>query len=131
MKEKFSKRVQSIIKQSKEEAIQLGHSYVGSEHILLSLLKSDSGLGKKVFHIYNIDINQIINSINNKIKTSGGTLNLGHLPLTRRAERILRNSYNEASIRGDTVSDDEHLLLAMLREPDGVASKVLKSFFRL
>ena len=128
MKEKFSKRVQSIIKQSKEEAIQLGHSYVGSEHILLGLLKSDSGLGKKVFDIYNIDINQIINSINNKIKTSAGTLNLGHLPLTRRAERILRNSYNEASIRGDTVSDDEHLLLAMLREPDGVASNVLKSF---
>ena len=128
MKEKFSKRVQSIIKQSKEEAIQLGHSYVGSEHILLGLLKIDSGFGKKIFDIYNIDIDEIISSIKNMIKTSGGTLNLGHLPLTRRAERILRNSYDEASIRGDSVSDDEHLLLAMLREPDGVASKVLKSF---
>ena len=70
----------------------------------------------------------MINSINNRIKTSGGTLNLGHLPLTRRAERILRNSYNEASSRGDSISDDEHLLLAMLKEPEGVASRVLKSF---
>ena len=52
MKEKFSKRVQSIIKQSKEEAIELGHSYVGSEHILLGLLKINSGKGKKILDIF-------------------------------------------------------------------------------
>ena len=128
MKEKFSKRVQSIIKRSKEEAIELGHSYVGSEHILLGLLKVNSGKGKKILDIFNININEMINSINTRIKTSGGTLNLGHLPLTRRAERILRNSYNEASSRGDSISDDIHLLLAMLKEPEGIASRVLKSF---
>ena len=128
MKEKFSKRVQSIIKQSKEEAIELGHSYVGSEHILLGLLKVNSGKGKKILDIFNINIKEMINSINTRIKTSGGTLNLGHLPLTRRAERILRNSYNEASSRGDSISDDIHLLLAMLKEPEGIASSVLKSF---
>ena len=128
MKEKFSKRVQSIIKQSKEEAIELGHSYVGSEHILLGLLKVNSGKVKKILDIFSININEMINSINNRIKTSGGTLNLGHLPLTRRAERILRNSYNEASSRGDSISDDVHLLLAMLKEPEGIASRVLKSF---
>ena len=128
MKEKFSKRVQSIIKQSKEEAIELGHSYVGSEHILLGLLKVNSGKGKKILDLFNINIKEMINSINTRIKTSGGTLNLGHLPLTRRAERILRNSYNEASSRGDSTSDDIHLLLAMLKEPEGIASSVLKSF---
>ncbi len=128
MKEKFSERVQSIIKQSKEEAIELGHSYVGSEHILLGLLKINSGKGKKILNMFNVDVNKMINSINTRIKTSGGTLNLGHLPLTRRAERILRNSYNEASIRGGSISDDEHLLLAMLKEPEGVASRVLKAF---
>ena len=57
MKEKFSKRVQSIIKKSKEEAIELGHSYVGSEHILLGLLKVNSGKGKKILDIFNININ--------------------------------------------------------------------------
>ena len=128
MKEKFSKRVQSIIKKSKEEAIELGHSYVGSEHILLGLLKVNSGKGKKILDIFNININEMINLINSKIKTSGGTLNLGHLPLTRRAERILRNSYHEASNRGESISDDVHLLLAMLKEPEGIASRVLKSF---
>ena len=55
MKEKFSKRVQSIIKQSKEEAIELGHSYVGSEHILLGLLKVSSGKGKKILDIFNVN----------------------------------------------------------------------------
>ena len=48
--------------------------------------------------MFNININKMINSIISRIKTSGGTLNLGHLPLTQGAERILRNSYNEASI---------------------------------
>ena len=49
--------------------------------------------------MFNVDINKMIASINKMIKTSGGTINLGHLPLTRRAERILRNSYNEASLK--------------------------------
>ena len=56
MKENFSKRVQRIIKQSKEEAIRLGHSYVGSEHLLLGMLKEDSGLSRKVLDVFDINI---------------------------------------------------------------------------
>ena len=128
MKENFSKRVQLIIKQSKEEAIRLGHSYVGSEHLLLGLLKENSGLGKKVLDVYDIDPNEMVAMIEDMIKTSGGTMTLGHLPLTRRAERILRNAFSEASSRGETMADDEHLLLAMLREKEGIAYEILKSF---
>ena len=128
MKEKFSKRVQTIIKQSKDEAIQLGHSYVGSEHILLGFLKMDSGLGRKILDLYSINIQEMTDSVKNMIKTSGGTITLGHLPLTRRAERIIGNTFNEASTRGSARADDEHLLLAMLKEPEGIASKILKSF---
>ena len=54
MKENFSKRVQHIIKYAKEEAIRLGHSYVGSEHLLLGLLRENSGLSAKIFDIYDI-----------------------------------------------------------------------------
>jgi len=128
MKENFSKRVQLIIKQSKEEAIRLGHSYVGSEHLLLGLLKENSGLGKKVLDVFDIDPNEMVAMIEDMIKTSGGTMTLGHLPLTRRAERILRNAFSEASSRGETLADDEHLLLSMLREKEGIAYEILKSF---
>ncbi|HIC36179.1 MAG TPA: ATP-dependent Clp protease ATP-binding subunit, partial [Candidatus Marinimicrobia bacterium] len=128
MKENFSKRVQLIIKQSKEEAIRLGHSYVGSEHLLLGLLKENSGLGKKVLDVYDIDPNEMVAMIEDMIKTSGGTMTLGHLPLTRRAERILRNAFSEASSRGEIMADDEHLLLSMLREKEGIAYEILKSF---
>ena len=127
MRDNFSKRVQLIIKKSKEEAIRLGHSYVGSEHLLLGILKYDSGLTKKLFDIFDIDPNEMVNMIEEMIKSSGGTMTLGHLPLTRRAERILRNAYSEASSRGLSSADDEHLLLAMLKETEGVAFDILKS----
>ena len=128
MKENFSKRVQLIIKQSKEEAIRLGHSYVGSEHLLLGMLKENPGLAKKVLDVYDIDPDEMVAMIEDMIKSSGGTMTLGHLPLTRRAERILRNAFSEASSRGETMADDEHLLLALLRESEGIASDILKSF---
>ena len=60
MKENFSKRVQQIIKNSKEEAIRLGHSYVGSEHLLLGMLKEDTGLSKKVLDVFDIKISEMI-----------------------------------------------------------------------
>jgi len=128
MKENFTKRVQRIIKQSKEEAIRLGHSYVGSEHLLLGLLKGKNGLSKKVLDVYDVDPIEMVAMIEDMIKSAGGTMTLGHLPLTRRAERVLRNAFGEASTRGDTIADDEHLFLAMLKEKEGIACEVLKSF---
>ena len=128
MKENFSKRVQRIIKQSKEEAIRLGHSYVGSEHLLLGLLKVKNGLSKKVLDVYDADPAEMVAMIEDMIKSVGGSMTLGHLPLTRRAERVLRNAFGEASDRGNVVADDEHLFLAMLKEQEGIACEVLKSF---
>jgi len=128
MKQNFSKRVQLIIKKSKEEAIRLGHSYVGSEHLLLGILNYDNGLAKKVLDIFDINPDEMITMIEDMIKSSEGAMTLGHLPLTRRAERILRNAFNEASLRGISLADDEHLLLAMLKESEGIAFDILKSF---
>ena len=128
MKENFSKRVQSIMRYAKEEAIRLGHSYVGSEHLLLGIIKQETGVSHKLFEIYNCDVNGMRSMIEDLIKTSGGTMTLGHLPLTRRAERILRNTYNEATKLNITIADDEHLLLAILREPEGIAYETLNAF---
>ena len=128
MKENFSKRVQNILKKAKEEAIRLGHSYVGSEHILLGLLKEQSGVSHKLLDANGIEYLEMIAMIEDLIKESGGTMTLGHLPLTRRAERVLRNAYSEANSRGCSIADDEHLFLAMLQENEGIAFEVLKTF---
>jgi len=128
MKENFSKRVQSIIKYAKEEAIRLGHSYVGSEHLLLGMIKDSTGLSIKILEIYDCSLADLKAMIEDMIKSSGGTLTLGHLPFTRRAERILRNSYNEAAALGSSVADDEHLLLSMLKETEGIAYEVLNAY---
>ncbi|SVD63710.1 uncharacterized protein METZ01_LOCUS416564, partial [marine metagenome] len=76
----------------------------------------------------NCDLDEMSSMIEDLIKTSGGTMTLGHLPLTRRAERILRNTYNEATKLNVTVADDEHLLLAILRESEGIAFETLNAF---
>ena len=83
MKENFSKRVQSIIKYAKEEAIRLGHSYVGSEHLLLGMIKDSTGLSIKILEIYDFSLADLRTMIEDMIKSSGGTLTLGHLPLTQ------------------------------------------------
>ena len=128
MKENFSKGVQRVLKYAKEEAVRLGHSYVGSEHLLLGMIRLEAGLGVKIMDIYDCNLDDMRAMIEDMIKSSGGTMTLGHLPLTRRAERILRNAYNEAAALGDSVADDEHLLLAMLKETEGIAFEVLNSY---
>lgn len=128
MKENFSKRVQTVMKYAKEEAIQLGHSYVGSEHLLLGLIREGSGKAIQILEELGADLEKMRVMIEDMMKPSGGTMTLGHLPLTRRAERILRNTFTEASNLHASIADDYHLLLAILKENEGVAYEVLTAF---
>ena len=129
MKENFSQTVQKIMKNAKEEAIQLGHSYVGSEHLLLGILREVNCKAKEILEQVISDVEEIRIMIQEMLKTStSGTLTLGHLPLTRRAERILRNTFAEASVLEQKTADDEHLLLAILKEKEGIAIEVLNAF---
>ena len=127
MKKNFSKNLENILKYAKEDAIRLGHSYVGSEHLLIGLLRVESGISSKIFELYDVDNESVIKMIEDIINTSDSTMTLGHLPLTIRAERVLKNAYLEASSRNQSFADNEHLLLAMLREKDGVVFEVLSS----
>lgn len=128
MKENFSKQVQAIVKYAKEEAIQLGHSYVGSEHLLLGIIREGSGKAVAILEDLGCDLEEMRIMIEDMVKPSGGTMTLGHLPLTRRAERILRNTFTEAAGMGSPVAEDQHLLLAILKENEGVAFDVLSAF---
>jgi ATP-dependent Clp protease ATP-binding subunit ClpC len=128
MKNNFSKKLQTILKYAKEDALRLGHSYVGSEHLLIGLLKIKSGISSKIFELYDLDIKSVIKLIEDLISNSKSTMTLGHLPLSLRAERVLKNAYLEATSRSQNIADDEHLLLSMLREKEGVIHEVLSSF---
>ena len=128
MKENFSKRVQSVLKNAKEEAIRMGHSYVGSEHLLLGIIKEAHGRAYDILNSLISSIDELRMEIEEMVKSSGGTMTLGHLPLTRRAERILRTTFNEAKGFNEEVGDDIHLLLALVKETEGVASEVLTHF---
>lgn len=128
MKENFSKRVQNILKSAKEEALRLGHSYVGSEHLLLGLIKEGGGQAYEILTSLAGDIKELRTEIDDMVRSSGGTMTLGHLPLTRRAERILRTAFTEAKSFNEEVGDDIHLLLAIAKETEGVASEVLIHF---
>ncbi|MDG1224217.1 MAG: Clp protease N-terminal domain-containing protein, partial [Candidatus Marinimicrobia bacterium] len=127
MKKNFSKKLQAILKLAKEEAIRLGHSYVGSEHLLIGLLKIKAGISFKIFELYDVNTKSIVKMIEDLISSSESAISLGHLPLSMRAERVLKNAYLEASSRNSNVADDEHLLLSMLREKEGIIYEVLHS----
>ncbi len=128
MKENFSKGVQRVLKFAKEEAVRLGHSYVGSEHILLGIIKDKAGKSANILITIGCDIQEMKAMIEDMVKPSGGTMTLGHLPLTRRAERILRTTFSEAQNFKEDVATQLHLLLALAREDEGLATEVLSSY---
>ena len=128
MKANFHKKLQAVIQLSKEEAIRLGHAYIGSEHLLLGIFRQGDNKVIDILQALNIDPMEIKNHIEEQIRTSGGTMILGTLPFTKRAERILKNTYQEARDLNADVVDVEHLLLAILREQEGIAADMLAQF---
>jgi len=128
MKSNFSKRVQIVLQYAKEEAIRLGHNYIGSEHLLLGLLQDGEGLAIELLEELGIDIEELRQAIEETVDSSSTTITLGHLPLTKRAERILKQTYSEAQDLDSEKIESEHLLLAIANEPDGVAAEVLSNF---
>ena len=128
MKENFSKGVQRILKYAKEEAVRLGHSYVGSEHLLLGIIKDNRGNACSILSSVGCDIKEMKIMIEEMVKPSGGTMTLGHLPLTRRAERVLRTTFSESQLMQIEVASQSHLLLALSKEEEGLASEILVAF---
>jgi len=128
LKANFHKKLQAVIQLSKEEAIRLGHAYIGSEHLLLGIFRQGDNAVVDILNSLNIELTEIKNHIEEQIRTSGGTMILGTLPFTKRAERILKNTYQEARDLNADVVDVEHLLLAILREQEGIAADILAQF---
>jgi len=129
MEAKFSPRVKEVIQYSREEAIRLGHDYIGCEHLLLGIIREGEGKAFKNLLMLDVDALRLKKSIEDSIRsTASKATNLGNIPLTKQAEKALKITYLEAKIFKTDLIGTEHLLLSILRDEDNVASKVLAQY---
>lgn len=128
MRNNFTSRVQKVIRYSKEEAMRLGHDYIGTEHLLLGILKEGEGIAVKILKNINVDLEKLKQRIEEASGPAGGMMTLGNLPLSKRAEKVLKITYLEAKNFKSDIIGTEHLLLSLLKEKEGLAAQVLMSF---
>jgi ATP-dependent Clp protease ATP-binding subunit ClpC len=129
MEAKFSPQVKDVISFSREEALRLGHDYIGAEHLLLGLIREGDGMAIKILRSLGVDTSKLRRSIEDAVRgTSSVTVNLGNIPLTKQAEKVLKITYLEAKIFKSDLIGTEHLLLSILRDDDNIASQILLQF---
>jgi len=128
MRNNFTNRVQKVIRYSKEEAMRLGHDYIGTEHLLLGILKEGEGIAVKILRNLGVDLEKLKHRIEEASGPAGGMMTLGNLPLSKRAEKVLKITYLEAKNFKSDIIGTEHLLLSLLKEKEGLAAQVLMSF---
>ncbi len=128
MPHKFSFRVQQVIRYSREEALRLGHDAIGTEHLLLGILRLGEGMATRIISLLGCDTDDLRETLEETIGSGSTTLKIGEIPLTKRAERVLRASYYESKQYNSEVIGTEHLLLALVKDEDGLASQVLAGF---
>jgi ATP-dependent Clp protease ATP-binding subunit ClpC len=129
MEAKFSPRVKDVISYSREEALRLGHDYIGTEHLLLGLIRDGDGVAIKLLKGLNVDTAKLRRAVEDAVKgTTGTNVHIGSIPLTKQAEKVLKITYLEAKIFKSDVIGTEHLLLSILRDEDNIASQLLLQF---
>jgi ATP-dependent Clp protease ATP-binding subunit ClpC len=128
MRNNFSSRVQMVIQFAREEAMRLGHDYIGTEHLLLGLLREGEGIAAEILKNIGLDLDELRKAIEDTVRSTGETATIGNIPFTKRAEKVLKMSYMEADRYKSDIIGTEHLLLALAKERDGVAAQILMSF---
>ena len=130
MEAKFSNRVKEVISLSREEALRLGHDYIGAEHLLLGMIREGEGVAIGLLKKLGVSLEELRSSVENAIKgtATGNVKNLTNIPLTRQSEKVLKITYLEAKIFKSELIGTEHLLLSILRDEDNVATQILEKF---
>ncbi len=129
MEAKFSPRVKDVITYSREEALRLGHDYIGLEHLMLGIIRDGDGLGIKLLKKNGINLQELRKQIELAIGVSVKKVNnLSNIPLLKQAEKALKLTYLEAKLFKAMEIGTEHLLLCILKDNDNIASKVLARF---
>ncbi|OGU49110.1 MAG: Clp protease ClpC [Ignavibacteria bacterium GWC2_36_12] len=124
----FSDRLQDVIRLSREEALRLGHDYIGTEHLLLGIIREGQGVAVRILRNLDCDLIKLKKAIEDTVRTSGGTLTIGNIPLTKQAEKVLKITQIESKIYKADVIGTEHLLLSLLRDEDNIATQILHQF---
>src|SRR5690349_13791093 len=130
MEAKFSNRVKEVISLSREEAIRLGHDYIGTEHLLLGMIREGEGTAIALLKKLGVSIDELKYSIEQATRnTASPNTNItGSIPLTKQTEKVLKITYLEAKIFKSDIIGTEHLLLSILRDEDNISSQTLAKF---
>ncbi len=121
----FTDRVRKVLAMAREEAIRLQHDYVGTEHILLGLIREGEGVAAAVLNNLAVDLDQVQEKVEESVRRGKATIALGELPYTSRAKKVLEFAMAEARELNHSYVGTEHLLLGLLREEKGIAAEVL------
>src|SRR2546430_11914498 len=125
MFERFTDRARRVVVLAQEEARMLNHNYIGTEHLLLGLIHEGEGVAAKALESMNISLEGVRQQVEEIIGT-GQAAPTGHIPFTPRAKKVLELSLREALQLGHNYIGTEHILLALIREGEGVAAQVLQ-----
>ena len=129
MEAKFSPRVKDVITYSREEALRLGHDYIGVEHLFLGILREGEGNAIKILKAINVNLQEVRKAVESEIKPKANNFNQsGNIPLVKQAERALKITYLEAKLFKSTLIGTEHLLLSILKDDDNVITNVFEEF---
>lgn len=130
MEAKFSNRVKEVISLSREEALRLGHDYIGTEHLLLGMIREGEGVAISLLKKLGVSLDELRAAIEHATKGSAtnNVKNLANIPLTRQSEKVLKITYLEAKIFKSQLIGTEHLLLSILRDEDNISSQLLEKF---
>jgi ATP-dependent Clp protease ATP-binding subunit ClpC len=127
MFERFTDRARRVVVFAQDEARMLDHNYIGTEHILLGLIREGDGVAAKTLESFGISLDAVRQQVEEIIGRGRGPAPQGHIPFTPRAKKVLELSLREALDLGHTYIGTEHILLGLIREGDGVAAQVLVS----
>lgn len=125
MFKRFTERARKVIILAREEAEKNQHEYLGTEHLLLGVLKDAGGVAIAVLQRLSVDLKQVRLEVERSMPASSNTLIIGDIPFTSRAKKVLEYSVEEARSMGHSYIGTEHLLLGLVREKDGVGARVL------
>src|SRR3989449_4577100 len=125
MFERFTDRARKVMALANQEAQRFNHEYIGTEHILLGLVKEGSGVGANVLKNLDVDLRKVRLEVEKLVKAGPEMVTMGKLPQTPRAKKVIEYAIEEARNLNHNYVGTEHLLLGLLREQDGVAAQVL------
>ncbi|MEE9583872.1 MAG: ATP-dependent Clp protease ATP-binding subunit, partial [Candidatus Brocadiales bacterium] len=125
MFDKFTDRARKVMALAREEARRYNHEYIGTEHILLGLIKEGSGVAANVLQNLDIELKKIRIEVEKIVQTGPDLVSVGQLPFTPKVKKVLEFAMEEAKNLGHNYIGTEHLLLGLLREHEGVAAQVL------